>query len=266
MKIPSDSIKGLLIHLALILGIFIVGLLVFFYGILPSSTNHGETLTVPDLEGLSMENIDEFLTKRNLRYEINDSVYTEEFPPLTIIKQYPKAGAKVKENRKIFISVNRVTPPTVPMPDLVEKSFLNAQAVLKSNELKLGEWEYKTHPFHNLVLEMRYKGDTIPAGQLIPKGSVINLTVGRAGGDSFTAPNLMGYSLEDASLIVTGSNLEVGVITVDGDTTLAEPVVYKQDPMPGMLVRAEDLVNLWIAPKSDTLQFEDTPAVSEEVN
>ncbi|MEL7003664.1 MAG: PASTA domain-containing protein, partial [Bacteroidota bacterium] len=135
--------------------------LFFFYSYLPSYTNNGQSITVPNLQGISMDEIDEFITKRNLRYEINDSTYSEEYPPLTILKQYPKAGSKVKEDRKIFISVNRVTPPSVPVPELVELSLTGAEAILKSNQLKKGKISYRASPFNNLVLEMKF--NDVPA-------------------------------------------------------------------------------------------------------
>ena len=91
----------------------------YFYIYLPNSTNHGETITVPDLEGMDLGKIDEFLSGHDLRYEVSDSSYSDEFPPLTVLQQFPKPGSKVKENRKVYITINRVTPPTVPMPDLV---------------------------------------------------------------------------------------------------------------------------------------------------
>ncbi|HPI80591.1 MAG TPA: PASTA domain-containing protein, partial [Cyclobacteriaceae bacterium] len=105
----------------------------YFYIYLPNSTNHGETITVPDLEGMDLGKIDEFLSGHDLRYEVSDSSYSDEFPPLTVLQQFPKPGSKVKENRKVYITINRVTPPTVPMPDLVDRSRINAEVVLKSN-------------------------------------------------------------------------------------------------------------------------------------
>ena len=149
MKLFPDTLKGFLIHLLIVLALAIGGTLVFFYVYLPYTTNHGETITVPDLYGMKLDEMEDFLTKRDLRYEINDSTYSDEHDPLTILKQYPKAGSKVKENRKVFISVNRLTPPTVPMPKLIERSLRNAEAVLKSNELKLGKITYVPSQFLN---------------------------------------------------------------------------------------------------------------------
>lgn len=250
MKLETDSLKSLLIHL-LIVVVVLVGLaLTFFYVYLPQTTNHGETITVPNLEGMHMEELDGFL--RGLRYEVNDSTYSDEHPPLTILKQYPKPGSKVKEGRKIFLSVNRISPPTVPVPELVDRSLRNAEAVLKSNELRRGKITYKPSPFLNLVLEMRVDDEIIDAGARIPKGSVIDLVVGDGYAQSnFPAPRLTGNEMEDARFIILGSNLEIGLVTLEGDTTGRKSIVTKQEPEAGTQVRIGDAVDLWISPVSD---------------
>ncbi len=255
MKFPikiENSIRGLGIQL-LIIFLLLIGTTLFFFNIyLPSFTNHAESVTVPDLEGIHMDELENFLVKRDLRYEVNDSSYSEEYPPLTILKQYPKAGSRVKEKRKIFVSVNRVNPPTVPVPELLDRSLRNAEAVLASNELKRGKISYKPSQFLNLVLEMKVGEKTIQAGDRIDKGSTIDLVVGDGFARSyFQTPKLVGNNLETARLIILGSDLEVGLITVEGDTSLGKPTILKQDPTPGTQIRIGNSVNLWIGPEPE---------------
>lgn len=251
--IESNTLKGLLIHIILAIVIITGSVIFFFYSYLPSYTNHGESVTVPNLEGIHMDELDDFLIKRNLRYEVNDSSYSEEFAPLTILKQYPKPGSRVKESRKIFVSVNRVNPPTVPVPELVERSLRNAEAVLKSNELKRGTITYRPSQFLNLVLEMSKEGKPLEVGDRIEKGSTIDLVVGDGCSDcSFDTPNLMGNDFEIARLIIIGSNLEIGLITVEGDTTGQETVIVRQEPEAGNSVSNGAVINLWIGPKPDS--------------
>ena len=81
-----------------------VSIVLFLFNLyFPILTNHGETITVPDLKGLNYIEIDDFLSKRNLKYEIiPDSSFTSEYAPLSVIFQNPIYGEKVKEYRKIF--------------------------------------------------------------------------------------------------------------------------------------------------------------------
>lgn len=252
MKLPisTDTPKGFLISVLVIIALFTLSTLFFFYVYLPSYTNHGESITVPNLEGIHMDDIDEFLVKRNLRYEVNDSSYSEKYEPLTILKQYPKAGSKVKEGRKIFISINRVSPPTVPVPELVDRSLRNAEAVLKSNELSRGKITYQPSQFLNLVLEVSHNGEVLKPGDRINKGSVIDLVVGDGYGKSnFDAPDLVNSDLENARFIILGSSLEIGLITVEGDTSNTNIIVIRQHPAAGEQVKIGDAIDLWIAPE-----------------
>lgn len=242
---------NLLIVIVLLSG----AVLYFFFGYLPGKTNHGETITVPDLQGMTVTEVEEYISQRNLRYEVDDSTYSEDFPPLTILKQYPPAGAKVKEGRKLFISVNRVSPPSVPVPDLVNQSSLrNAEAVLKSNELRRGKIDYKPSPFLNLVMEMYFQGEPIQAGKRVPKGSTIDLVVGNGyARANIPTPDLIGQDYDDASFIILGSSLKIGQVTVEGDTTGEASIVIRQQPDSGQEIKVGDPVDLWIMPASDTV-------------
>src|SRR6476620_2015387 len=137
-KYNKQTLGGIFIHAFIAFCILVILGLAYFYMYLPSVTNHGESVTVPNIEGMPIDQVEEFLVKHDLRFEVNDSSYSSKYPPLTVLKQFPAAGAQVKENRKVYVSVNRVNPPTVPMPDILNTSLINAEAVLKGSELKRG--------------------------------------------------------------------------------------------------------------------------------
>jgi eukaryotic-like serine/threonine-protein kinase len=258
IKKLRKSLGGVLLSLLLTVFIGLFLLIFYFYFYLPSATNHGETITVPSVEGMHFDELEDFLGKRNLRYTINDSTYDEAYPPLTVLRQFPHPGVRIKENRVIYLSLNRVTPPSVPMPNLVDGSLINAEAVMRGNELKRGRIELVRGPFLNLVKEVRYNGDKIEPGTRIPKGSVIDLVVEDGGSNVVPAPDVMGYTLEDAKIPIFGSNLNLGQITFVGDTTGREAkIVLKQKPAPHENIKVGDVVELWIGKKG-------TPVPEEE--
>jgi beta-lactam-binding protein with PASTA domain len=254
----NTTLAGVLISLGLTVVISFVLLIFYFYIYLPNATNHGETITVPSVEGMSYDELENFLGQRHLRYTVNDSIYSDDFPPLTVLRQFPPAGARIKENRVIYISLNRVTPPTVPMPNLIDGSLINAEAVLRGNELKRGKIQLVRGPFLNLVKEMQYLGEKIEPGTRIPKGSIIDLVVEDGGSNMVPTPDVMGYTVEDAKVPIFGSNLNLGDITFLGDTTGMEPlIVLKQKPAPHENIKAGDVVELWVGKKG-------TPVPEEE--
>ncbi|HTH56486.1 MAG TPA: PASTA domain-containing protein [Cyclobacteriaceae bacterium] len=247
----GDSIRDLLKHAGILLGILAFFCIIYFYVYLPSTTNHGEMVEVPDLKGIKIDELGKFLKDHKLRFELNDSSYSDSLPPLTVTRQFPAVGAKVKENRIIFVSLNRVAPPTLPMPDLTG-SYDNAKAVLKSSELKLGRVWYQASPFKNWVTEFRYKGKPVEPGTRLTKGSVIDLIIGDGNGPAdFVIGNLVGDSYEIAMEKLAGWNLHLGKVELaeGADTTGVKPFVFKQEPQVGDSVRVGDPVNIWLAEK-----------------
>jgi len=259
-KLTKNTLGGILLHFILACAIIIILGVFYFYIYLPGITNHGETITVPNIEGKNITEVEAFLAKHDLRYEVNDSSYSDKFPPLAILKQYPAAGSKVKENRKIYVSVNRVTPPTVPMPNLVDVSVIGAEAILKANELKRGRIELVSWPFPT-VKEMKYQGSKIQPNVRVAKGSVIDLVVGDGGSNRVHVPNVMGYTLEDAKVVIFGYNLNVEVNAV-GDTSGVHAVVIKQQPEAEDNSTVGDVVELWLG-KPGTVLNEDGEPVDD---
>lgn len=246
LTFKSNTLGGLLLHFVLAIALIIVLSVFYFYVYLPHATNHGESITVPSVEGLPITKVEEFLADHDLRYEVNDSSYSADYPPLTVLKQYPAAGAKVKENRKIFVSVNRKNPPTVKMPNLIDGSLTNAEAVLRGSELKRGKIRLVRGPFLNVVKEMQIDGNKVVPGILVPKGTMVDLVVMDGGSNKLPTPNVLGFSYEDAKVNILGSNLNIGDIELVGDTTGLHPVILKQVPTPGEIIMVGDVVDVWI--------------------
>ena len=175
-KLKSNTLGGFILHsmgVAGILGIFCFSFFAFY---LPIQTYHDHTVVVPHIEGMSIEQLEKMLIGKSLTFEITDSAYAPEQAPPTIIKQFPQAGSKAKEGRKIFITVNRVNPPKISLPNILDGSIANAEAVLRSNELKLGKVETIAGPF-KVVKHMILNGKMIDPQTEVPIGSVIDLIV-----------------------------------------------------------------------------------------
>ncbi len=262
LTFKSDTLGGLLLHIVLAVCIIILVCIFLFYAYLPHVTNHGESITVPSVEGLPITKVEEFLANHDLRYEVNDSSYSADYPPLTVLKQYPAAGAKVKENRKIFVSVNRKNPPTVKMPNLIDGSLTNAEAVLRGSELKRGKIRLVRGPFLNVVKEMQIDGNKVVPGVLVPKGTMVDLVVMDGGSNKLPTPNVLGFTYEDAKVNILGSNLNIGEVNLLGDTVGG--IILKQTPTPGEVIMVGDVVDIWIGQEGTELP-EDSVGVAPPV-
>ena len=250
-----------------------VSLIIFFlfYIYFPIKTNHGDTITVPNLIGMELKDIDEFLSDRDLRYEIlDDSSYSSEYPPYSILQQNPSENEKVKENRKIYLNLNSSIPPKIKMPKIINGSVKNAQLILKSYDLKLGEITYVPDMARNAVLKMFIEGDSVSENDLVLKGSIVDLEVGNGlGNQIFDTPDLINLDLEEARFTIIGSGLRLGniiyqdsgyynnkILDEEGNE-IFEKVwvnpgkVFRQSPIKSTKVKIGRRINLWIVTKPE---------------
>lgn len=251
LKIKFNSWLNIIKHLGITVALGTVITLSFFYIYLPVVTNHGESITVPDLGGVSVDELQEFLVERDLRFEVVDSVYSAELPPLTVTRQFPKPGSKVKQKRKIFISLNSINPPSTRMPDLRDKTLKNAELILKSYELVPGKILYKPDPFRN-VIDQLYKGEPIEPNTPLSKGSVIDIVRGDGHGIRlFEMPDLRGLPLAEANVIIRGNNLQPGLVFNIDSLAETSVVVIRQSPRQGITVRIGRSIDLWLGDASE---------------
>lgn len=249
-NLKAKTNKDLLIHFLIMICVGFIILFGFFYIYLPMTTNHGETITVPNLTGMSVDQIEDFLSARDLEYQINDSTFNPRLAPLTVFQQYPLAGAKVKRNRKIYITLNARNPPMVKMPKLVGRALINAQRELESVGLLLGSIKYIPDVQENTVLKQLANEIEIAEDASIAKGSKIDLIVGDGlGNQEFDVPELTGKPLDEAELALQGSSLQLGTVIYEENAETPEGSVIKQKPLAGSKIRVGDVVDVWISGK-----------------
>ncbi|MCB0458072.1 MAG: PASTA domain-containing protein [Flavobacteriaceae bacterium] len=164
-----------------VLALFGVSLLILWW--LRFSTNHGQKIEVPNLAKMSLEEAEEALDDLDLTYEIMDTTnYNPDFPYKTIIEQIPKAGKFVKEDRKIYLSINRSGYPMIEIPAVVGKTIRQAEPTLKAVGFEIGKINYRKYIAKDEVLELRFEGKKIEPGDKLRKTSVIDLVLGDGNG------------------------------------------------------------------------------------
>jgi len=146
---------------------------------LDSYTRHGETITVPNLYGLDQKAAEEVLKEKNLKYEIIDSVFVKKKKPGSVKEQNPEAGAVVKEERKIYLTIYANSPRKVTLPDVRDMSLRQAEAILISVGLKIGSYESVPSEYKDLVKNVKYENKIVTPGTRITEGASIIICVGK---------------------------------------------------------------------------------------
>lgn len=253
--------RKFLLHLVLAILLIIVLMFLTLQG-LKIYTRHGQSNPVPDFYGLTQAEAKATARQYDLRVEIVDSLYMSEADPGVVVDQLPGADNRVKEDRTIFLTINSTQPEQVILPQLTDISFRQAKVLIENSGLEIGNISYQPSEYNDLVLEIQKDSAELHAGQRLPKGSSIDLIVGREHGNQVTdLPNLLGLTIPEAKETLTDAMLNTGVIIYDESIISAEDstsaMVWKQEPNPRVTATATlgSSVDLWVT--VDQLKIED---------
>ncbi|HRJ14601.1 MAG TPA: PASTA domain-containing protein [Saprospiraceae bacterium] len=96
-----------------VLGIFLLQLVLRFY------TRHNESVQVHDYVGMSLNEAIAKARSRNFRIVVTDSIFKVDARPNMVLEQSPAPLSRVKERRRIYLTVTKATPDMVALPDMV---------------------------------------------------------------------------------------------------------------------------------------------------
>lgn len=223
-------IKNLGLAVAIVVGAIMILLIwLNFY------TRHGQARPVPDFFGLTMEQTVKLAKKSKLKFQINDSVYTNIVPRGCIAEQSPKPGFKVKKWRNIVLTINAFSPEMVAMPNLIDLPKRQALLLIESSGLETGLLKYRPDLSVDVVIDQLYNGKKVATGDSLQKGSVIDLVLGKGLSNQRTpVPDLMWMNLEPAKNKILGASLNLGTYIYDNSIITGKDTinafVYKQNP------------------------------------
>ncbi len=231
-KFVNKVIQGKWWQMLLIAIVMTVLFLLFVNWLLKYITNHGETLPVPKVTGLTYDEAKSLLEGKDLRCIAYDSVYVPKAKPNEIIDQNPSDSALVKHNRMVYLTINALAVPRVNVPDVREMSLREATSELQRAGLRVGKITTRPDITTNFVLDQRYEGKFIKPGTELDKGTAIDLVVSKGEepeDDEITVPDLAGLTADEATIELNLLGLNIGVITYDKNVTdKAFAVIYKQ--------------------------------------
>ena len=202
---------------------------------------------------MNIEEALETAEQYNLNIEIADSTHVDQAEKGAVVDQVPRPNFKVKEKRTIFLTINSTNPELVVVPRLTDISYRQALVLLENCGLLLGKINYKPSEYNDLVLMVELDSVEVLAGTQIPKGTAVDLTVGRSQGNLNTIlPNLTGLKIPEAIEALNSAMLNKGVIIFDESIISAEDSaaarIWKQHPSTKITgnVNMGSTVDLWV--------------------
>ncbi|WP_035092124.1 PASTA domain-containing protein [Aquimarina macrocephali] len=157
---------------------------------LESTTNHHQRIVVPSLSKKTLDEVGKVLEEKELRYEVQDSAnFNPDYPRYSVLEQNPVAGSEVKENRKIYVTLNPSGYRKIEVPNVVQRTRRQAEPKLVALGFKIGSVTYQPNIARDMVLELRHKGKRLKPGTKLMKTSVIDLVLGNGEGGTINLSN-----------------------------------------------------------------------------
>lgn len=160
-----ESWWGCLLHFVVIILLTAGIIFGFFFMYLPSTTNHGETIRVPNLENMDVKKAIHILEQQGLNCVPQDTIFSLKHKLGAVVTQQPPAETQVKADRHIYITVNRNDFPTVTIDNKALRKIRRTSLTQAQHELPLLGFSLgkviEVPGFKNFVKECIVDGDTL---------------------------------------------------------------------------------------------------------
>ena len=229
-----------------------------------SYTLHGKTISVPSLEGLTIEEAETILIEKKLRLTILDSIYIADAEKGVILEQNPLVDDLVKENRTIYITTSKIVPPKISMPSIAgEMSLRLAIAKLESYGLKV-KTKYIPSECVNCVIRQEIDGKEVKPKTKIKKGSTVLLTIGSGtSNEKVLVPYLLNLTKEEAENKLIGAYLNIGFADTSNcncktPEEFLNAKVYRQTPVRSLTnpINMGSLVDLYFTCDTTIIKYD----------
>lgn len=249
----SKVVLKSLIKMALLVGVL---LFLTFKG-LKLYTNHGQQISVDQLEGLHIDEAMRLAEDRGFKVQITDSLFMVNEQSNRVIKQNPPSGALVKENRTIYVTITKKTADLRKLPNLVGNyNFDQYAKKLKrlSINASIKDRIFDGRQEENSILYLLHEGKKITEadikrGYKVPMGGSVQAVVTYRHSVTTDMPDLACRTLSEAEFLLESLDLKIGEILPQGDVEdQGTAYIVRQSPnyQPGTLINKGTPFTLFI--------------------
>lgn len=158
-------------------GALLLFVLAGFY-FLQCYTDHGDSVTVPNVRGQKIEVVRQKLEALGLKAEVADTGYVDTYVGDVVLEQAIRPGERVKVGRIIELTVNAATARAIALPQLADNSSRReAEAKLRALGFKNIRIEYIPGD-RDWVFEVKADGRQVQGNMRVPVTTLITLVIG----------------------------------------------------------------------------------------
>ena len=226
---------------------FIIVAILFLIGIMAMVRPFEEVpdTTAPNLVGMDIEEAKKQYSKFNI--EVESSAFHDSYDKDVIYYQNVKPGMTVKEKSTIKVKISSGVQ-SFSLADYTNFEENQVYAILTDNDI-----EFTTITEYNDDIPEGYVIKTEPgADTVVDSGTVVIIYVSMGPKTTYaTVPNVLGYKLNDAKLMLNSAGIKIGSVT-RVDSTQAGSVILNQSLSAGTQVQRGTTIDLVIAMERDS--------------
>jgi beta-lactam-binding protein with PASTA domain len=211
-------------------------------------TKHDHVIYVPSLSGLDLGACQDTLLSIGLNWVVLDSTaYNPNYIRGGVIMHSPKPGSAVKPGRKVYLTINPLKVDYIKFPNLKDKSFRQAMAILENTAFRVGDLFYLDDFARNVVKFSYYNNIRINAGDSFPKFSLIDLHLGNGFEQTVEVPDLTGLIYGNLKQKLNNNSLNIGsCYFINNITDTLNAVVYDFKPSHPEYVTLGSRISVWL--------------------
>ena len=218
---------------------------------MPVITRHWSEREIPDLYEMTVSDAEVAAEKAGFRLEVDGERYDEFHPAGIIIEQKPEPYNLSKKGRLIKVMVSG-GEKLIRVPEVVGLTYKDAGFELEKQGFLIDSAMIKK-VFSNYYPRGVVVAQSIPAGSMCVSATPIEVNVSLGDlPDKFTAPNLLGMTLEQAVNLLTESGLTAGKIEKKYLLNYRIGLVIEQSPAPKTEMEFLEQVDITVSVKKDT--------------
>lgn len=201
-------------------------------------TRHGESVQVHEYIGMRLEEAIRKARSRNFKIVVTDSIFKVDMPANVVLDQTPRPFSRVKERRRIYLTVTKAIPDMVALPDMVGSYNFDqyARKLARINvRSRIKERQFDAKLEENTILHFYYNGEKyterdIRNGLKVPMGATLEFVVTERLTGMVAVPNLVCKTYEEAVFIISSFNLNIGTVFGGDSPERDKMYIWKQEP------------------------------------
>ena len=220
----------------------------------------GREVTVPDLAGLSVEEARARLNLSELFLEATTERYDERVPKGHVQAQDPTAGATIKKNRKVRVTIS-LGPLAVKIPDLRGKTLRTARLSLQKEGLLVGfvttsheddvmnDVVMAQHPLPPEPETAESGGDKVIDPVSATAGRpTMDLLVSRGRPEPvYVMPDLTSRRLSEVTVFAKRAGLRLGAVRRQRTEDARSGTIIRQYPEAGYPIGRQEIISLVVS-------------------